>query len=500
MSYPQTRAPRRARATALPIATLLAAALSLAGCASTGGLTPQLAPADADGLASARSLGVPAFSAADFPRGAGWTAFGDPQLDALVAEALRESPTLAAADARTRNARAQAGLADAARRPTLDASARLSGVRLPATLAPEPIGGDFNASGILTLQFAWAPDLWGGRRAAFEAAAGEARAAEVDAQAARLALSANVTRTYIALAEAFDAQDVAEREQARATALRDLGLQRVQAGLDNQLQVRNAETTIGIARQQAQAARQQIDALRNALAALLGQGPDRGLDIARPRVLNAPAPAIPAVLPSELLGRRADVVAARWRVEAAARGVDAAQAAFKPSVNLAALAGLAAGSLADLFGSDAALAFGGPAISLPIFDGGRLRAGLAQRDAEYDLAVAAYDQTLVDALREVADALQATRAFDARIDTVTDAADAARQAFGLAETRYRAGLGTQLDVLAAQRPLFELEQQLASLRAQRLGASVDLDRALGGGLALPAPPPSTHDLAGATTP
>lgn len=499
MSPSTTRAPRRAPAAALPIATLLASALLLAGCASSRGLEPRLAPSDADTLAIARSLAVDPLSAADFPRSDWWAAFADPQLDALIDEALRDSPSLAAADARARIGQAQAGLADAQRSPTLGASARLSGVQLPETIAPEPIGGDFKASGVLMLNFAWAPDLWGGQRAAFEAAAGQARAAEVDAQAARLTLSTNVARTYIALAQAFDAQDVAQRELARATRLRDLAQQRVDAGLDNQLQLRNSDTTIGMARQQAQAAQQQIDALRNALAALLGKGPDRGLNVARPKLLQASAPTVPAVLPSELLGHRADVVAARWRVEAAARGIDAAKAAFKPSVNLSALTGLAAGSLSDLFGSDAVLGFGGPAISLPIFDGGRLRAGLSQRDADYDLAVASYNQTLVQALREVADALQSARALDAQLDTVTEALDAAQQAFRLAETRYDAGIGTQLDVLVAQRPLFQLEQQQAALRAQRLAATVDLDRALGGGLE-PAAPSSTQTLAGANTP
>lgn len=500
MSSSTTRAPRRARTAALPIVAALASALFLAGCVSSRGLAPQLTAIDADTLAAARSLGGVSLSAADFPQADWWTAFADPQLDALMDEALRDSPTLAAADARARSARAQAGLADAQRNPTLATSARVSGLQLPETLAPKPLGGDFKASNVLLLNFAWAPDLWGGQRAAFEAAAGQARATEVDAQAARLTLSANVARTYIALAQAFDTQDIATREQARARRLRDLAAQRVEAGLDNQLQLRNADASIGIARQQAQAAHQQIDALRNALAALLGKGPDRGLDIARPQLLQAAAPTVPAVLPSELLGHRADVVAARWRVEAASRGVDVAQAAFKPSVNLSALVGLAAGNLSDLFGSDAVLRLGGPAISLPIFDGGRLRAGLSQRDADYDLAVASYNQTLVTGLRDVTDALQSARAFDAQIATVSEAAEAARQAFALADTRYQAGIGNQLDVLATQRPLFQLEQQLAALRAQRLGAAVDLDRALGGGLAPTSPTSSTHAIAGTTTP
>ncbi|MET0328714.1 MAG: TolC family protein, partial [Luteimonas sp.] len=254
MSPSTTRAPRRAPAAALPIATLLASALLLAGCASSRGLAPQLAATDADTLAIGRSLAADPLSAADFPRSDWWTAFADPQLDALIAESLRDSPTLAAADARTRSAQAQAGLADAQRQPTLGASARLSGVQLPETIAPAPIGGDFKASGILMLNFAWAPDLWGGQRAAFEAAAGQARAAEVDAQAARLTLSSNVARSYIALAQAFDAHDVATREEARATRLRDLARQRVGGGRATPQPGGPADPTNGRAPPQAPAA------------------------------------------------------------------------------------------------------------------------------------------------------------------------------------------------------------------------------------------------------
>ncbi|MEP6633391.1 MAG: TolC family protein, partial [Luteimonas sp.] len=196
---------------------------------------------------------------------------------------------------------------------------------------------------------------------------------------------------------------------------------------------------------------------------------------------------------------RADVVAARWRVEAADRGIAASKAAFKPSINLNALVGLASSGLSDLFSSDALLGFGGPALSLPIFEGGRLRSTLAKSDADYDLAVADYNQTLVAALHEVTDAAQAARSFDTQIVAATQAADASQAALQLADTRYRAGLGTQLDVLSAQRPLLQLQQQIAALRAQRLLATVDLDRALGGGMPLVAPTP-TQDLAKAPTP
>lgn len=484
--------PRPQRGLIFVLPTLLAALL-LAGCASTRGLAPEARPTDADSLASTRSLGARALSDAAFPEKDWWNALGDPQLDALIREALRDNPSLDAADARVRQAQAQAGLANAARKPTLGASAQYTGVQAPATLAPEPFGGELQASTVLMLDFKYAPDIWGGKRAQYEAAVGQARAAQVDAQAARLTLSSNVARTYIALAEAYEALDVANDEHARAARLFELGRQRVDAGLDNRLQLRQAESLIASAQQQSLAAQQRIDALRNALAALLGKGPDRGLDIAQPQLLAAPSPAVPGVLPSELLGHRADVVAARWRVEAASRGIDASKAAFKPAINLNALVGLASAGLSDLFGSDALLGFGGPAISLPIFDGGRLRSNLAGRDADYDLAVAAYNQTLVGALHEVTDAVQAAHSLDAQIVAATRARDAAREALDIADQRYGAGLGTQLEVLSAQRPLLQLEQQLASLHAQRYLTTVDLDRALGGGLVL-APAPAPHSI------
>ena len=220
------------------------------------------------------------------------------------------------------------------------------------------------------------------------------------------------------------------------------------------------------------------------------------MEITPPRLLDAPSPTVPDVLPSELLGHRPDVVAARWRVEAARHGIDASKAAFYPTINLNAMAGLASGGLSDLFGSDALLAYGGPAISLPIFDGGRLRNQLAGSDADYDLAVAGYNQSLVGALREVADALQAMRALDGRIATTVQARDAAQAAWDIATARYRAGLGNQIDVLSAQEPLLQFDQQIVALRSQRLAAAIDLDLALGGGLVLTAPTaPTTPDIA-----
>ena len=487
----------RHRALQAPIAAL-SLALIFGGCASTHGLAPQDHPMDADQLAAGRTLG--AFSQADFPKLDWWTAFGDPQLGALVDEALAGNPSLAAADARVRDAIAQAGLAEAATQPSVGAGAQYSGIRIPSSVAPAPLGGTYKGVILLTLNLKYDPDFWGGKRARWQAALGQARATEVDAQAARLMLAGNVASAYIGLAQANAAHDVALAEKARASHLLDLSRQRAKAGIDSQLPLRQAESGVASAQQQADAAQQQIDAARNALAALLGKGPDRGRDITKPVLLQAPAPGVPTVLPSELLGHRPDIVAARWRVEAARHGIRASKAAFYPTVNLAAMVGLASGGLSNLFNADSAFVQGGPAISLPIFDGGALRSQLARSDAEYDLAVAGYNQSLVGALHEVADALQNARALDAQITSAETATTAARAAWQLAQTRYHAGLGTQLDVLAAQQPLLQLEQLLAALHAQRLTATVDLDRALGGGLTPIAPTTTDPALAKAPTP
>ena len=467
----------------LPLAA--ACALLLAGCASTEGLSTQGQLRDAPTLAAGKSLGKTRLSDAAWPSERWWTTFGDLQLDALVEEALAGSPALEAADARTRKAIAQAGLADAARKPSLGASAQVLGMQIPQTLAGDELGGTFNVADLLMLNLKYNPDFWGVDKSKWQAALGNARAIEVDAQAARVQLAANVARTYVALAQAFDAQDAANAEIARSDALVTLNQQRTEAGLDNTIALNQNRSVSADARRQAQAAQQQIDALRNALAALVGAGPDRGLEIARP-MLATPDLAVPSLLPSDLLARRADVVAARWRVEAAQHGIDASKAAFYPTINLSALVGLAAGNLGDLFGSDALLVNGGPAITLPIFEGGRLRNQLLGSQADYDLAVANYNQTLSNAIREVADAVQVARALDAQIASTRIARDTAAQAHALVMQRHRAGLSNRLDVLAAQKPLLQFDQQLAALNAKRRSASIDLDQALGGGIAIEA--------------
>ena len=259
----------------------------------------------------------------------------------------------------------------------------------------------------------------------------------------------------------------------------------MRAGIDNRIALEQIVSAEAAAQAQAKAAGQQIDALRNTLAMLVGQGPDFGLTIARPR-LDTPAIAVPSVLPSDLLSRRADVTAARWRVEAASNGIKASKADFYPTINLAAMAGLV-GPLSSLFQRQSAFDYVAPAITMPIFDGGRLRNQLAGSNADFDLAIANYDQTVLAALREVVDATQSARTLEAQISETRIARDAAAKSATLMRQRRQAGLANQLDVLNAEKPLLQLDQQLATLRARRIDAAINLDIALGGGLPVTAP-------------
>ncbi len=471
------------RTAALTLATLLVAVL--AGCAGSGGLKPQGQPLDPASLAATRSLQGTRVD----PRGPTrdwWAALGDRRLDALVREALADNPDLAMARARARLADAQAGLAHADSQPTLDVGASLAGARLPETLIPAPMGGHFSWIKYADASFHWNLDLWGGDRARWEAAVGRARAAALDTRAARLELSASVVRAYARLGYACRQQDLARDQSRRATQVRDLTEQRVKAGIDGRVQLQQAMAEQALAEQQQAAADRRVSAARNVLAVLLGKGPDRGLDIARPSPLVPAEVALPSTLPAELLGRRPDVIAARLRAQAASRDIDAAKTRFLPNISIGALAGLAAGGGTNLFQLPARFYQVAPAVSLPIFSGGRLRANLAGRDAERDIAVAQYNKTVVGALGDIADKLDALHSLDAQTTAQQRALDAAREAWTLAMQRYKAGIGSYLQALTVQHQLLAAEQGAAALHAEQVDLSVQLIQALGGSVR-PAP-------------
>ncbi len=464
-----------------PFVAACALAVLLGACASTHGIKPVGQMRDVASVHAGRSLAGAPLTPAAWPTRHWWKQLGDPQLDALVGDALKHNPDIAIAAAHARQAQAAAGLAEAARQPGLKASASLSGAHLPSTLLPAPLGGHFGWVKYGYLSFSWDLDLWGGKRAAWEAAVDQAHAATVDAHAARLLVSVNVARAYARLGYAFKQQAIAHEELERASHAHKLTAQRVHAGIDSKLQLKRADAEVAVAREQLAAAGNDVDAARIALSVLLGQGPDRGLDITRPKPLAPAQLALPPDLPANLLGRRPDLVAARWRVEAAARRIKVAKTRFLPNVSLGALAGLINKGGATLFQLPARFYQVAPAISLPIFSGGRLRANLSKTDAAYDLAVANYNKALVGALNQVAGDLHGLRSLKVQATAQKQALAAARTAWDLSEQRYKAGVGSFLEALNVRQQLLKAEQAAAALHAQQVDLSIQLIQALGGG-------------------
>ncbi|HEV8255769.1 MAG TPA: efflux transporter outer membrane subunit [Casimicrobiaceae bacterium] len=464
------------------IAGLLLATLLVAGCASMSGLSTQASVQSAGALAAEKSLAGAAESGGAWPATDWWRSFNDSQLDQLIDEALVGSPTLKIAAARTRKALAFADNARSTLYPQVNADLEITRERFTERgQVPPPFAGSWSTLHQLQATLNWELDFWGKNRAAYESALGEARATAVDAYAARLALSSNIAQAYVQLQRAYLQLDVAEATLKEREQLYALTRDRNAAGIDSRLELKQAESALPATREQIAQLQETIQLTRNQLAALLGQGPDRGLAIARPTATALAAVALPSTLPAELLGRRPDLIAQRARVEAAQKDIASAKAEFYPNVNLMAFVGLQSFGGAGFLSAASRMMGFGPAVSLPIFDAGRLRANLAGKNADYDIAVEQYNQTLADAIRDVVDQLASFRSVDEQRRQQVQAQATAQEAYDLALLRYREGIGNYLQVLSAEAPLLTQQGLDADLRSRQLALAINLIRALGGG-------------------
>lgn len=464
------------------IALLLAAALLAAACATPGNDKPRSTLGEANRLAASETLVTANVSPSAWPAADWWKQFGDPQLDRLVDEALHGSPTLRAADARVRKALASAAAVNAGRAPQVTGTADATRQRFSEHfIYPPPFAGSWVTTADLTANLSFDLDLWGKTRSEYEAAVDKAQAAQLDRDAAQVLLSTSIVRAYVQLQRAYEQLDIAQSLLTQRDDLRKLVDQRKTAGLDSALELRQAEAALPEARERVSQLEETLALTRNQIAALLGEGPDRGRAIERPQMKNGSAPLLPSRLPADLIGRRPDVAAQRWRVEAALKDTAGARAEFYPNVNLVAFAGLQSIGLSNLVKSGSAIAGVGPAVHLPILDGGRLRANLAGKHADYDVAVEQYNQSLADALRDVVDQLASFRSVDEQRAQADAAVGIAQDAYDLAVLRYREGLGNYLQVLSAESQVLGQKSLRADLAARGREVSVNLARALGGG-------------------
>jgi NodT family efflux transporter outer membrane factor (OMF) lipoprotein len=454
---------------------LVSVLVLLSGCASPGPSAPPLA------RLTPATLGLPAAEAAPVVRAQWWLALNDPALDALVERALAGQPSLQAAAARLGRAQALAQGTAAADGPQLGLSADLTRQRYTEHgLVPPPIAGSQRTSATLQLNASVELDFFGRHRAALAAALGQQRAAQAELAAARVLIAGRVAQGYVGLGRLLGQRQLAEQALAQRQAQLALTRQRVQAGFDTQVELRLAEGAVPEARQQIEALDEQIALARHALAVLSGQAPG-ALAMLAPVLPAITEPAVPARLGADLLGRRADVVAARWRVEAATQDVALARTDFYPDINLVGFAGLSSLGLDQLLNLGSRNLGLGPALRLPIFDGGRLRAQLQGRQAELDAAIAAYNGALLEALHEVADAGASADSLGRQRTEQAQALAAAEAAYDFARQRYGAGLGSYLTVLQAETGVLAQRRLALDLKARALDSRIALMRALGGG-------------------
>ncbi|CAM3121681.1 efflux transporter outer membrane subunit [Asticcacaulis taihuensis] len=413
-----------------------------------------------------------------------WKSLGDPQLQRLMNQAFNNSPSLAIAEARLNQAQAAVSQYRASNRPQvgLDATAYEAKQSYNYLFPKAYIPQGYTDYGQTTLSFNWELDFWGRNRAAIAAASSNEQAAEADAAQARLVLSTAIATAYVDLDRLYQERDLAERAVGIRSDSARLVQDKLNNGVSNKAQDAQAQAGVFAARADLAALDEQIDLNRHLIAMLTGASPDFANTLERPALsLDTQAFGnVPTQINLDLIGRRPDIIAARWRAEAASAHIKQAHAAFYPNINIAAFAGFQSLGLDKLFSSGSDIGQVGPALSLPLFDGGALKANLKSAESEHALAIASYNQDVLQAMQQVADTLTSQKALQARLDNSEQALAAYEEAYRLSKLRYDGGLSDYTSLLVAEQSLISQRRTVADLKSRAMTLDVALIKSLGG--------------------
>ena len=456
-------------------------ALLLNGCINFKDIVPTSQPLAQDKLALGSAIEqAPAMT---WPGERWWQAYQDPQLDRLVEKALHDHPDLKKATARIALVTAMAERAHATTLPTIDGNASSSRERLTQlSFIPAPWTGRFNWNNSATLALSYDLDLWKQQKSAWLAALDETRVAEAELQQVNIELTTALVKSYIRLAAEYQWRDLAQEELEDLRHEVAIAKRSLAAGLDTQLNLSRLEATLPAAQNKVVQIDLHLALLKNQIAALSGEGPGAGEGITRPRIHLSVTIGLPDKLSANLIGRRPDIVAARWRVEASQKHIQSAQAAFYPNINLLSYVGFQALAFSGLFSSAALVGAVGPALSLPIFDGGKRRANLSAETAMYDMAVEDYNATVLKALETISNQLSIWGTVISETENTQQALDKIEQAHRLAVKNYQAGLSNLLDSLQTNTQVLQQRAILVEQEATRLETYATLMLALGGGV------------------
>jgi NodT family efflux transporter outer membrane factor (OMF) lipoprotein len=421
---------------------------------------------------------------AGWPRSRWWQAYGDPQLDRWIDAAVGSNPDVAIAAGRLREAKAIAGLAESRESLQIDGEGAIKRRNWP----DDPFYGPGGLSGAQTwdntasLVLSYPLDLWDRHKNAAARFLDMAHMSAAQERMVRLDLQGAIVRVYVEFSLHHAERDVMQATLRQQMQMQQLAEERLKGGLGTYFEVTQTETPIAETKRQIDALDEAIALDANQLAALRGSGPGAGSDLVRPSLSLDQRLVVPTAVPADLVGRRPDIVASRWNVAAQARGIDVAHANFYPNVDLVGSLGYIAsgGDVLSFLVSNKRNYSVGPALSLPIFDGGRLRSELGQASAEYDIAVAGYNQTLIQALRQISEQLIRSNAVDRQQVFINQALISARRSFDMAMTAYQRGLTGYLEVLNAQTRLLHEQRIQQRNQAARLATYAGLMVALGG--------------------
>jgi multidrug efflux system outer membrane protein len=460
-----------------PLGAALALALAaLAGCELA---PPYRAPLTATPPAFKENADwSTAKPADDAPRGAWWSVFGAPELDALEARVTASNQDLKAATARFDEARALSRQAQAAFYPTVDAVGTGATHRLSQDVANPLPHTRYDDYGV-QLDLNYELDVWGRVRDLARASRQRAEASAADLATVELSLHAELAVDYFSLRGLDAQQAILDRTVAAYAKALELTQARFNGGYAAEPDVSSATALLELAKTQAADTRLGRAKVEHAIAILTGEPASTFSLPAQP--LDATPPPVAATLPGALLQRRPDIAAAERRVAAANAEIGAARAAYYPDFTIGALLGTESAPASRLFSNPATTWALGPSGALNLFDGGRRRAQTAQARAAYDEAAATYRQTVLGAYGEVEDNLAALRLLADEDRTQAAAVQAAARATSQAERRYNSGYSAYYEVVTAQNIELSARLQQAQIQIRRMNADVSLIKALGGG-------------------
>lgn len=465
---------------ALRVAATVFVALSV-GCA---GLPPKHKPVQLSD--SAPLDGLEAAGGGDWPAQEWWKRYQDSTLDQLIALGGANSPTLATAHARYDSARQSVRLAAAESGAHLQASADADRQRLSdnGVFPPQLLGFTWYDQFDLGLQASYTFDWWGKQRAAVEAAMDQAHAAQADRSAAELMLASSIADAYFGWQADQNRLSLAREKEAAVELQAKVSGARVRADLDSADELDSADLALAAAREQIAALHGSAELRVVALAALVGRSVSE-----LPPLSPKPLPSFPAALPDnvkiDLISRRADITASRWRVEAAERSLASARAEFFPDVTVNALLGFSSIDAGKLLEYGSRVPQITAAIHLPIFDAGKLKARYGGAQAAIDSAASSYQDTVISAARDVATQATTRAQIEAQRAQRAKQVDAALRMKNTAAARVRQGLSDSRSELMATESWIDQRDGLMQLDSAALAADIALQRALGGGYESP---------------